>query len=172
MAKYIDADKLRAEIERRIASWANREKYALPGQGKDTCQSRVTELTDLLSFIDSLKPEQTSLPSNLDEAAEKYGDEYAILPDDYNDGEIDFYAEETGKAFKAGAEWMARQMKQEQSEVDLDIISYELPPMSDDENLGLCVCDHFGNHRMSIKDVQEIARHFYELGLKAKEESK
>ena len=56
--KYIDVEKLIAEIKRRIESWATREKYALPGQDKDTCQSRVTELTDLLSFIDSFKVEQ------------------------------------------------------------------------------------------------------------------
>jgi len=55
---YIDAEKLKSEIERRIKSWTNREKYALPGQGKDTCTSCVTELTDLLSFIDSLQQEQ------------------------------------------------------------------------------------------------------------------
>lgn len=43
------------------------------------------------------------LSKKVDEAAEKYGREYTILPDYYNDGEIDFYAEETGRAFKAGA---------------------------------------------------------------------
>lgn len=61
---------------------------------------------------DSEKQEQPSLPYNLDEAAEKYGRENIILPEYYNDGDIDFYAEETGKVFKAGAEWMAGQMNQ------------------------------------------------------------
>ena len=68
----------------------------------------------------SLRQEQPELPDNLDEAAEKYGRENIILPDDYNDGDIDFYAEETGKVFKAGAEWMARQMKQEQPPMGYD----------------------------------------------------
>lgn len=76
--------------------------------------------------------------------------------------------EEKARAYDEALE----KAKQEQPEVDLDTISYELPPMSDDENLGLCVCDHFGNHRMSIKDVQDIARHFYELGLNARKEEK
>lgn len=58
MKKYIDSEKLTAEIEIRIESWATREKYALPGPDKDIYQSRVTELTDLLSFIDSLQAEQ------------------------------------------------------------------------------------------------------------------
>lgn len=46
----------------------------------------------------------------IDEEAEKYGREYVILPDDYNDGDIDFYAEETGKAFKAGAEFATQRI--------------------------------------------------------------
>ena len=56
--KYIDADKLISEIERRIEIWAIRGKNSPAGQGKDTCESRVTELSDLLSFIDSLQQEQ------------------------------------------------------------------------------------------------------------------
>lgn len=58
MVKYIDAEKLIAEIKRRISSWSIREKFAPVGQGKDTCISRVTELSDLLSFINSLQQEQ------------------------------------------------------------------------------------------------------------------
>ena len=54
MAKYIDADRLKAEIERRKGYIS------------------VTHFAEeLLSFIDSLKQEQPSLPSNLDEAAKK-----------------------------------------------------------------------------------------------------
>ena len=56
--KYIDADKLIAEIERRIDSWSIRGEHSPAGQGKDTCESRVTELSDLLSFITSLQQEQ------------------------------------------------------------------------------------------------------------------
>lgn len=52
---------------------------------------------------------QPSLPSDLDEAARKYGHEEPILPEDYNDGDIPDYEEWTAEAFKAGAEWMAGQ---------------------------------------------------------------
>ena len=58
MAKYIPAEKLIAEIERRIGSWKLRGEHSPEGQGKDTCVSRVTELTDLLSSITSLQQEQ------------------------------------------------------------------------------------------------------------------
>lgn len=56
--KYIDSEKLIAEIERRIDSWSIRGEHSPAGQGKDTCESRVTELSDLLSFITSLQQEQ------------------------------------------------------------------------------------------------------------------
>lgn len=56
--KYIDSDKLITEIERRIDSWFIRGKNSPVGQGKDTCESRVTELSDLLSFITTLQQEQ------------------------------------------------------------------------------------------------------------------
>lgn len=50
--------KLIAEIERRINSWSICGKNSPVGQGKDTCESRVTELSDLLSFITSFQQEQ------------------------------------------------------------------------------------------------------------------
>jgi hypothetical protein len=58
MNKYIDAEKLIAEIERRIESWTIRGKHSPAGQGRDTCDSRVTELSDLLPFVTSLQQEQ------------------------------------------------------------------------------------------------------------------
>ena len=48
-------EKIRAEVERRIKSWSTRGENSPEGQGKDTCVSRVTELTDLLSFLDTLQ---------------------------------------------------------------------------------------------------------------------
>lgn len=57
-------------------------------------------------------------------------------------------------------------LQQEQPEVD-SLIRSELPDMEDEKSLGLCYCNQFGNHRMTSKDVREIARHFYELGQQA-----
>lgn len=51
-------EKIRAEMERRIKSWQTRGEHSPEGQGKDTCVSRVTELTDLLSFLDTLEKEE------------------------------------------------------------------------------------------------------------------
>lgn len=61
--------------------------------------------------------------------------------------------------------------KQEQPDVDFaKAIKEEMPPMTDDEDLGLCICDHWGNHRVTVKDIYEIARHFIEVGLNARKE--
>lgn len=55
MTQYIDKDALVAEIERRINSWTIISEHSPEGQGKDTCTSRITELNDLLSFINTLE---------------------------------------------------------------------------------------------------------------------
>ena len=67
MNKYIDAEKLIAEIRRRIDSWKLRGEHSPEGQGKDTCVSRVTELTDLLSFITSPQQEEPGAWIKIDE---------------------------------------------------------------------------------------------------------
>ena len=93
MAKYIDADRLKAEIERRKGYIS------------------VTHFAEeLLSFIDSLKQEQPSLPSNLDEAAKRIVIqlhpcmEYSsILGDHLTMGEL-------VELVKAGANWHKAQM--------------------------------------------------------------
>ena len=109
--KYIDAEKLIAEIERRINSWSIRGKHSPVGQGRDTCESRVTELSDLLSFIDSLQQEQP---------------------------EVDL-----------------------EKEIDNVIADYSFVKTIDS-----------GGFKTTVLDYAKIARHFYELGLKAKEENK
>jgi hypothetical protein len=63
-------EQIRAEVERRIKSWQAGIKYE--GDAGD-CQSRVTELTDLKKFIDSLPAEENPIlvPSDVQEAAHK-----------------------------------------------------------------------------------------------------
>jgi len=107
--KYIDAEKLITIIEERKAQqdqWINR--YHDPIN-----QGISHELNEILSIIATLKQEQPSLPSNLDEAAHEFEDKALS---DYDN----IRATEDGEerpvlkynftdAFKAGAEWMAGQ---------------------------------------------------------------
>ena len=90
MSKYIDADRLKAEIEQRF--W----EYGMPLHD-DIVTAKVDEV---LALIDSLRQEQPSLPSNLDDAAFNYAELCK-----YDDADKLLCVEH----FKAGAEWMAGQ---------------------------------------------------------------
>lgn len=105
MNKYIDADRLKAEIERRKGYIS------------------VTHFAEeLLSFIDSLQQEQPSLPSNLDEAAKKIVIqlhpcmEYSsILGDHLTMGEL-------VELVKAGANWHKAQMLKDAAMVEGEVV--------------------------------------------------
>lgn len=64
MAKYIDAEKLIAEIERHRQAIRVLNEHTAPEQTSKTCaifQYPDTILSELLSFIDSLQQEQTEV---------------------------------------------------------------------------------------------------------------
>ena len=71
--------------------------------------------------IEGVSQEVTLIPSNEDEdeAAEKYGKEHTILPDDYNDGDIPVYEGWTAEAFKDGIQWMRRRLMKEAVECEI-----------------------------------------------------
>ena len=94
--RYIDADRLRAEIERRKKGNMNDDLQRSIG--------RYYEDRDLLAFLDSLQQEQPFLPNNLDDTAEKWCKEnnkgIALCADKKS-----HYLADGMDAFKAGAEW-------------------------------------------------------------------
>ena len=95
--KYIDAEKLIAEIERQMKDYnASIEKYYNKQKSikAERDSWKWAECKWFLNLINSLKQEQPSLPSNLDEAANNCT-----------------YCEHayTRESFKEGAEWMAKQ---------------------------------------------------------------
>lgn len=104
---------------------------------------------------------QPSLPSNLDEAAEEYLEQYN--ESEFGNGGDD-WDDDIRITFKAGAEWMAEQMKQEQPEVDLEkeIRSMWKKCEPTDEGMGV------ESAYMHIEAFDIIARHFYELGKNSK----
>ena len=89
MGKYIDSEKLIAEIERLGKNWDGIQEL----QPASLFQADLYELLDIIA---SLQQEQPSLPSNLKEAANKF----AVF---YDQGTCDGIAQE---CFKAGAECM------------------------------------------------------------------
>lgn len=89
--KYIDAEKLITEINKRLMA-VNLKKLGNLGS------HRVWAYNDVKDIIYSLQQEQHSLPTNLDEAAERYGTEKHPM--------TTTGANESAYDFKAGAEWM------------------------------------------------------------------
>lgn len=202
MKKYIDADLLRKEIDK----W----EEAIEDDNSNYSNGMRFTLRHIIFLLDSFQQEQPSLPSNLDEAAEEYA--YNNWEDnDYHTGAsegLPFDAiGHTEKCFKAGAEWMARQMKQEHQVlpgikapgipgkdyipvewVDAcetygkwKIVKQEQPDVELEKEFQEYWYLHQYDHRLRRQVVdghgkavlENIARHFYELGLNArKEESK
>lgn len=102
MAHYIDADGLRAEINRLIAD---------PTLGSTT-ERKIgghTALLKLVSFLDSLQQEWPSLPDELKKAAGEYAVDNAQYYYEDDDNAICSTADILKPAFIAGAEWMAQQ---------------------------------------------------------------
>ena len=106
MTKYIDAEKLKAEIERL------HNEYLL----KDNCSYGVSDICEKIEdFITSLHQEQPSLPSNLDEAAiNRMHDSDMYL----SDATIEEIGDALLKMAHFGAEWMAKQMMNPKTETE------------------------------------------------------
>lgn len=95
--KYIDTEKLIAEIKR-LNSLVLYESKDRHDDGLHDAYKAVENV------IDSLRQEQSSLSSNLYEAADKYIE--SQTPADQGEEMIIY------KAFKAGAEWAIKQLKE------------------------------------------------------------
>lgn len=109
MSKLIDADRLRAEIEKRIE--------ATMGILHIPCHRRE-ELEGLLSFVDSLQQEQpevdSEIPNDLEEAAEEYLQKVKARF-------LRTLEHPTAKdCFKDGAKWDRQQMLKEA--VDIEVV--------------------------------------------------
>ena len=93
--KYIDAEKLIAEIERLYYNESEKDESILAADAYKNALDAVEKV------IDSLQQEQPSLPSDIDKAAEEYSENILANNEDLQDAIED--------AFKEGAKWMARQ---------------------------------------------------------------
>lgn len=111
--KYIDADKLKAEIEHRINLISHRDTHS---EVMKRVEGVLKGYNSILDFINSLQQEQLS--SNLDEVAEEYANkEHPDEPSVGQWGTGDYeppidreYPREIAKdAFKKGAEWQKEQ---------------------------------------------------------------
>ena len=99
--KYIDAEKLRKFLTNRY------EEITVPvltDEGGLESFYRRSEIHNILKIVESLQQEQPSILDNLDEIAEEWAENEVY-------GKSDAEFEMAYKGFKAGAEWMAKQIK-------------------------------------------------------------
>ena len=102
--KYIDADKLKSIIKTQIKERKEWMKDIDRSDRQDQLWSDLNgEDMSILQIINSLQQEQPSILYNLDEIAEEWAQNEAY-------GKSDAEFEMAYKGFKAGAEWMAKQM--------------------------------------------------------------
>lgn len=109
--KYIDADKLIAEIERRRLNFNKKaEKYqSLNNDYSQNCYGARDALRDIENFLDTLSEKSSK---SLEEAAEEYRrDSYrkSVLPN--IDGPTPEYNGNVKTAFIDGAQWMENQFE-------------------------------------------------------------
>ena len=97
--KYIDAEKLIIEINKRLMA-VNLKKLGNLGS------HRVWAYNDVKDIIYSLQQEQHSLPTNLDEVAEKYANRGISSNADPYEETVAYQV--VKDAFKDGAKWMVR----------------------------------------------------------------
>ena len=147
MAKYIDAEKLKAEIEARKK--VHFEDYHIKKSGNPADYGAANALTQLLPVIDSLQQEQPEVLSGEDIMTMCN----QILIDWVKEGKTQEEKEQREQAHMRFFELYDNYLTQEQPEVDLE----------KETNNWLDSGPY---------TVRETARHFYELGLKAKEGSK
>jgi hypothetical protein len=187
--KYIPEEELKAEIERRIQRWTIRGKHSPAGQGRDSCDSRVTELSDLLSCITSLQQDKEAL--ELEMCAEYWWEErgWIMIPPNTTLEGIEsllkqvkkklqpeqpecIYGrtlEEREKYCKFCSAFCKARIEQEQPEVDLEKEIDEYFTLwrqgASDEG-----CFNANSQLVSIYDCYRIAHHFYELRINARKE--
>lgn len=107
--KYIDANRLRKEIDHRIDIL---EDMSIKCAKNDDTEmhayyhGKAVSLQELLSFIDSFQQEQPS--DDLEEAADKYEQEY------FTDATL-------GEAYITGAEWQMKQMLKDAVEGEIQM---------------------------------------------------
>lgn len=116
MSKYIDAVRLKAEIEKRMHICDG----IFERDSNTYYQGKAVAYQETLSFIDSLQQEQQEEPDkSLDEAAEKSSAQYYVDAGYSPFPNVETAAHKSG--FIAGAEWQKEQMLKEAVETKENI---------------------------------------------------
>lgn len=136
--KYIDADKLKAEIKRRHdyenEMYHKKKPDGRPNEGWAESLAIMGVLEELLAFIDSLQQVQPEVA--LEEAVFK---EWGITKEKY----------------------LAKSM--DKVHLEMEIATY-LQDWDDDDEIGLHLSTDNGSIPIELEDIRDLARHFAEWG--------
>lgn len=177
--KLIDKDKVVAEIEERLhkyeQEYAECARYELWGTAREI-RPKIEELKNFRSFIDTIETKEADLEKNepvsndLERAAllhypkiSRISEPHGFIPADNKSHYLGDANEDNRKAFIVGAQW---QKEQDAPETKEDNLEEEL------ERLDNILFDLDGvaiagtTHYLTVEDVKDIAKRFFELGLK------
>ena len=146
MSKYIDADRLKAEIER-LYDIARDASYNGEIEGEMTAYDKI------LSLITSLQQEQP-MPDSTQLIEWWHEDKEMLKEKDFRDDPWRL----AYNAFMCGFGRGISVKKQKQTEVDLE------------KEVEKCI-KQYNMLAVGKKDFTDISRHFYELGLNARKEN-
>jgi hypothetical protein len=163
--KLIDKDKVAGEIEKRL-----KEYRTFPDYQTD---SNYMELCEILSFLNTLEVkevEEETISEDLERAAllhypkmSRISEPHGFIPADNKSHYLGDANEDNRKAFIVGAQWQKQQNATETKEVNLEKELERLDNILFDLD-GVAIAG--ATHYLTVEDVKDIAKRFFELGLK------
>ena len=167
--KLIDKDKVVAEIEKRL-----KEYRTFPDYQTD---SNYMELCEILSFLNTLEVkevEEETISEDLERAAllhypkmSRISEPHGFIPADNKSHYLGDANEDNRKAFIVGAQWQKEQDAPETKEVNLEKELKRLDNILFDLD-GVAIAG--ATHYLTVEDVKDIAKRFYEMGLNVRKE--
>ena len=164
--KYIDAEKLIAEIERRIRIKENLAQHPEMSDMKDSLYDIIGTYQSLKSFINSLQQEQPNDLASLISEATNVAKRIVNWDSFYNSLPQNLRNKYTSKAWYEILEALSMMKGQKQQEINLEeevkhyikenfTITDEIQKIPEEDRM----------YGMDKGDMLKIARHFYKLGL-------
>ena len=164
--KLIDKDKVVAEIEKSL-----KEYRTFPDYQTD---SNYMELCEILSFLNTLEVkevEEETISEDLERAAllhypkmSRISEPHGFIPADNKSHYLGDANEDNRKAFIVGAQWQKEQDAPETKEVNLEKELKRLDNILFDLD-GVAIAG--ATHYLTVEDVKDIAKRFFEMGLNA-----
>lgn len=157
MSKYIDADRLRVEIDKRYAEYRAKMKT-----DDFTYYEGMADALDLFEqFIDSLQQEQPeiNIPSAGSGAMGTTPPKFKL---DVKEQPVEGLE---GNVFKKWGTTEAEYLSKSMDKVHLEMeIAVYLQDWEDDEEIGLHLSTDYGDIQIELDDIRDLARHFAEWG--------